>query len=425
MSQGMAAFTGDLAWLYLLAFLRPLAEAIMVMAGEWCFHARFRTSASYQRLIVQITTVGREHARVCEIIDRIRSYRLPMDHEVWVTMEPGHRTDYPAADRVIVVPEGFTCRASHKARAQEYARRVRQQLGLDRDPALKILFLDDDVEPTRQYVLTGFAGDYDVCQGITSPRVHYGGQGFKHWLLSHMDDMRFLACFVWCGFTQGVVKRPVYAHGEGLFMTAHAERITTWDYPVFASEDLVVGQNAAQLGLRWGWFHEYVELTSPWSWGDFVKQRRRWLWGNIHAISHAGVLPTWGRVLVAGKYLLGIATFGLSFAGIVLLLIGVTRFTPMAYVFCWGAFVSWVIAFGVSGWVNGGRRVPEDDRSRVAFILNRMWQAFSAVLLAVTLVTPMWTALAMLIALLRGNPRGFEVIRKTATTVDVDRPVTA
>lgn len=425
MHQVFASLTHDLAWLYLLAFLRPLTEAVMAIAGEWCFHARFRSSGHYQRLIIQITTVGRERERVCEIIDRLRSYCLPMSHEIWVVMEPGHRSDYPAADRVIVVPPGFTCRSSHKARAQEYARRVRQREGLDRDPVLKILFLDDDVEPTRQYVLTGFAGDYDICQGITAPRVHYGSHGIKHWLLSHMDDMRFLACFVWCGFTQGVVKRPVYAHGEGLFMTACAERITTWDYPIFASEDLVVGQNAAQLGLRWGWFHEYIELTSPWGWGDYLKQRRRWLWGNIHAITHAGVLPTWGRFLVAGKYLLGITTFSLSLAGTALLLFGVTRFTPMAYVFCWGSFASWAIAFGASGWVNAGRRVPEDTRSPTAFILNRVWQAFSAVLLAVTLVTPIWTALALLISLFQGNPGGFEVIRKTAAAPDTDRRVAA
>jgi hypothetical protein len=385
----------------------------MATVGEWWFHAGFRTTDKYKRLIIQITTVGKEHDRVCEIIDRLRSYQLPMSHEIWVTIEPGHRDDYPLADQVVVVPADFTCRATAKARAQEYTRQVRAGLGLDYEPGLKLLMLDDDVEPTREYVLAGFSGDYDICQGITSPRIHYGSSGIKHWFLSHMDDMRFLACFVWCGFTQGVIQRPVYAHGEGLFLTARAERIVTWDYPIFASEDLVVGQNAAALGLSWGWFHEYIELTSPWTWSDYLIQRRRWLWGNIHAIITPGVLPLWGRILVAGKYLLGFATFGLSLAGVLLLLLGVTTFTPMAYVFCWGSFASWVIAFGVSGWVNSGRRTVEDTRSGLRFTLNRIWQSFSAVLLAVTLITPVWTTLALLICLFKGNPNGFEVIRKT------------
>ena len=92
----------------------------------------------------------------------------------------------------------------------------------------------------------------------------------------------------------------------------------------------------------------------------------------------------------------------------------------MAYVFCWGSFVSWAVAFAVSGWVNAGRRPADDTRSRLQFDANRVWQAFSAVLLAVTLVTPVWTTVSLLICLVRGNPRGFEVISKTA-----DQPVPA
>ncbi len=60
---------------------------------------------------------------------------------------------------------------------------------------------------------------------------------------------------------------------------------------VLAREDLTFGQNAAKMGMRWGWFHEYVELTSPWIFKDFFTQRKRWIWGNIHAISHRDVLP--------------------------------------------------------------------------------------------------------------------------------------
>ena len=422
----------DTAWLFLFAFLSSLAEALMVTVGEWWFHAGFRTTNTYERLIIQVTTLGKEYDRVCEIISRIRAYNLPMAYEVWVVVEPFYkekfrdedgnkrqrrvetRKDYHGADKVIVVPEEFKCLSTHKARAQEYSRRVREELGLAYDATLKLLFLDDDVEPTREYVITGFVGDYDVSQGITSPRVHYGNHNFGHFLLSHMDDIRFLACFVWCSFTQGVIKRPIYTHGEGLFLTARAEREVTWNYPIYASEDLVVGLNAAHLGLSWGWFHEYIELTSPWTWGDYIKQRRRWLWGNIHAIITKGVLPTWGRILVAGKYVLGIAIFALSLLGTLLLVTGVAHFSPMTYVFCWGSFIAWTISFAVSGWVNSGRREPGDMRGPVRFTLRRLFQSAAAVFLAVTLITPGWTTLALLIALFKGKPDGFEVIQKTA-----------
>jgi hypothetical protein len=423
-------FTRDFAWLYLLAFIRPLTEAFMVTAGEWWFHTAFKTTDKYERLLIQITTTGKEFDRVQEIIQRIRSYNLPMDYRIWVVIEPNYkdgdgnvvrsREDYDA-DRVVVVHPLFKCLAIAKARAQQFAFEIRRDIKGDwgsYDEKLKLLNLDDDVEPTRAYIMTGFAGDYDICQGITAPRIHYGTHGFKHFLLGHMDDMRFLACFVWCSFTQGIIKRPVYAHGEGLFLTATAERKVTWNYKIFASEDLVVGQNAAALGLKWGWFHEYIELTSPWSWSDYLKQRRRWLWGNIHAIKTNGVLPTWGRILVASKYLLGFVTFGLSLLGVILLLTHKLHFTPMAYVFTWGSFISWTVSFFVTGWVNAGRRQPEDLRSDFRFGLWRFWQGIAAVLLAVTLVTPTWTTLALLIGFFKGNPRGFEVIRKTAVSTN-------
>ncbi len=401
----------------LTAFLRPFIEAALVVVGEWWFHAGFRTHhGKYDKLLIQITTVGREQARVTEIIRRIRAYKLPMWHEIWVVIEPGHNEVYPGADRVLVVPAGFTCKAVAKARALEYSRLIRVSEGYAADAKLKLLCLDDDVEPTRAYITTGFAGDYDLCQGVTAPRIHYGNHNLKHFFLSHMDDMRFLACLVWCSFTQGVIKRPVYAHGEGLFVTMRAEQKVTWDYPIFASEDLVFGQNASAKGLSWGWFHEYIELTSPWTAHDFLRQRRRWLWGNIHAVIAKGVLPVWGRVFVVTKYLLGFGTFFASAAGIGLVLTHTVQVSNLMYALCWGAFTSWVFSFAVSGWVNSGRRSEDDHRGSARFFAHRLWQSLMAVLLAVTLITPAWTTLVLLVALVQGNPRGFHVIAKTAET---------
>src|SRR3954469_25513902 len=84
----------------------------------------------FSRLIVQVTTVGREPDRVREILAQLRGYALTMPHELWVVTEPGPDQDYPGADRVITVPTGFTCRARYKARALEYSRRVRDREGL-------------------------------------------------------------------------------------------------------------------------------------------------------------------------------------------------------------------------------------------------------------------------------------------------------
>jgi Glycosyl transferase family group 2 len=411
-----------LLYAILAAFGMPYVELAIVSIGELWFHAAFRTDESkYENLVIQITTLGKEQERVNEIISRIQSYNLPMHYQIWVVLEPGFPTQYDGADCIYVVPEDFSCLAAAKARALEYSRRIREENGMSFDRTLKLLFLDDDVEPTRKYVMTGFIGDYDICQGVTAPRISYGNHGFGHFLLSHMDDMRLLTCLVWCSFAQGVLKRPVYAHGEGLFMTARTERIVTWNYKIFASEDLVVGQNAANLGLRWGWFHEYVELTSPWTRSDYIKQRRRWLWGNIHALSHQGILPVWGRLFVAARHILGPTTAVLSVAGIGAIATHALRPTGFLLVYCQGGLVTWLVAFFIAGWVNSGRRDPLVARSPAHFFLNRLWQSLAAMALAAFLITPAWTIASLIVCLFKGNPRGFETIAKTAKTSSAAR----
>ncbi len=339
-------------WIVLVSFLSPGIEALMLATGEWWYHARFRRNRErFSEMIIQITTTGREVVRVNEIIWEIHSHDLSMPYQVWVVNEPGLDDTYPGADRVITVDPEFTSQAEYKARALEYSRLIRLQEGYARDD-VKILFVDDDTSPTFEYIETAFVGDYDLCQGVTAPRIKYGEGPFRHFLLSHMDDMRFLACFVFCSFFQGVVGKPLYVHGEGLCVTGAAESVATWNYPIFASEDLVFGHNAAfkgltedlvfganasTRGLTWGFFHEYIQLTSPWTWGAYLKQRRRWLWGNIHAMTHRRVLPKWSAFLVGAKYATGFLTYGTSSVAAVLIFGGIVRPPAIVYTWCYAS----------------------------------------------------------------------------------------
>jgi hypothetical protein len=404
-------------WVFLAAFLRPALELLMVATGLWHSHTNFRRAPyRFTRLIIQITTVGREHARVTELINEVHAMDLSMPFVVWVVLEPGCDSSYPAADEVIVVPAEFTTRAQYKARALEYSRTLRQAEGLDtRD--VKLLFLDDDTTPTKAYIETAYAGDYDVCQGVTAPRIQYGSLPLRHFLLSHMDDMRFACCFIYCSFFQGVIRHPLYVHGEGLCTTGHAESVVTWNYPIFASEDLVFGQNAAAKGLRWGFFHEYIQLTSPWTWTDYLKQRRRWFWGNMHAVFHQGILPTWGRIIVTTKYALGLVTFTFSLTAVLLILTHtVTDVSGVAYTFFWASLIAWLFVFAASGWVNsGGDRAAGSVTIAVA---RRSWQTLAAVFLSP--LTALWTVSALVIVAFWGNPKRFDVIAKTNNKQDVD-----
>ncbi len=282
----------------------------------------------------------------------------------------------------------------------------------------KITFLDDDTSPTWQFLETAFAADYDICQGLTAPRVDYGtGGGFTHFLLSHIDDLRFHNCLTYCSTFQGIFNAPLFCHGEGMTITGKTEQQIGWNFRIFASEDLTFGCNAAYQGLKWGWFHEYIELTSPWTWGAYFKQRRRWMWGNIHAIVSRDVLPLRPAIRVAHplraepvhlRRLRRRAGLDPDRA----------RAHPPGVV-----QPVLVLAGDLGAELRGsglGQLGPSRGRTRrrLDFWANRIWQTLCAVVLCP--FTASFTVVALITTLYMGNPRAFEVIGKTKETADLE-----
>jgi hypothetical protein len=406
----------DFLWILLLAYFRPLLEMALLLLGEWWFQVRFTEDRSkFSRYIIQVTSVGKEVERVNEIIAEIRSYPMSMNYQIWVVIEPGFSTDYPRADRVVVVPAEFTARSQYKCRALEYSRTLRQQLGWTGYDT-KITFLDDDTSPTWEFLETAFAADYDICQGLTAPRVHYGARPLTHFLLSHIDDLRFHNCMTYCSTFQGIFSAPLFVHGEGLTITGRTEQQVGWNFRIFASEDLTFGSNAAFQGLRWGWFHEYIELTSPWTWGAYFKQRRRWMWGNIHAVVNRDVLPLRPAIRIGIRYLLSLFTFVGSGVALVLSLLGKIHIEQAWFSLFYCSLLIWLLNFAMSGWVNAGRREPGQSSGR--FWLNRIWQTLCAVVLCP--FSASFTVIALITTLYMGNPRSFEVIGKTQKTSSLE-----
>jgi Glycosyl transferase family group 2 len=305
---------------------------------------------------------------------------------------------------VITVPASFTSRAHKKARALCYSAQLRQALGLD-TADVKILYNDDDVQPTKGYIEKAFAADYDICEGITAPRAFYGGPPFGHFLASHIDDMRTRSCLIYCSVFQGLFRKPLHVHGEGLTVTGECERIVGWDHPVVASEDLVFGHNAAHLGMRWGWFCDYVELTSPWSFREFLIQRKRWYWGNVHAITHRDVLPLPRAIPVAANEVFGCLTVLVSVAGLALRFSG--HLPPASHVYDVSkiAIASWIAIFAVCGWIDASSRIHQHDDD------SRILSAVIAVVMAP--VSSLMTVFVIMVSLYQGDPGTFEVIRKT------------
>jgi hypothetical protein len=389
-----------------VVWMLPLIELCLLGLGQWHYRRHFRVAppGKFTEMIIQITTSGREQDRVSQIVSQIRGYQLRIPHQIWVVTEPGYANEYPQADLVIVVPASFSARSERKARALEYSRRVRQSMGLSR-PDVKVLYNDDDVSLTKGYVQRAWQADYDICQGVVSPRTEYGGPPLGHFLASHADDIRTHACLVYCSVFQGIIGRPLHVHGEGLTVTGETEQIITWDWPAFASEDLVFGQRAAEAGLKWGWFHEYAEATPPWKLRDFITQRSRWLWGDIHGIQHREVLSRKAAALTILKYLIGTVSLLLSVAGLYLRASGRISGNLPIFMVAKLSVVAWIAVFFACGWAGAGSRVFARTNE------SRLLSATVAVLaLPFSMVL---TFAGLFIPLVQGNPRTFKVINKT------------
>jgi hypothetical protein len=437
-----------LQWTLLAFFLIPAVEAAMIILGAaWAEFGYAQDPQKFQHLIIQITTVGKEPELVQGTIDKIRSYRLTMPYEIWVAIEPDHFDSYANVERVIVVPPQFTCRAIDKARALEYTRRLRVEYlatrGLDL-AKVKLLLVDDDTLPSQSYVYKAFAGNYDVCQGPTVPNRWYGTGGFKHFILSHLDNIRTRNCLIYCSCTQGVTQKPLFVHGEGLCMTCRAESIVTWDKPIVASDDLVFGTTAAHEGLSWGYFQGgAIQLVSPWSFGENLKQRRRWTWGNLDAIRSREIMPRAAAIFKGFKYCMGYASIISSTTGAVLLLLGIAKVPMQAHYVFWSSLACWVASYGLAGWINSGgepnrerlgpRNIEREDYNslltyRVAWFVNlfrwarinywafRIFQSISAAILTpMTALTPVFV---ITYSVIKGRPTRFEVIAKSNAIMD-------
>ena len=343
--------------------------------------------------IIQVTTIG-NHAVVNEIISAIRAYDLPFPYQFWVVTEPGVADGYLGADEVVVVPAEFTALSSYKARAQEYSRRLRSERGLARDD-VKIIMLDDDSLPTAKYLTDVYEADYDICEGILAPRRGYGR------LLSHFDDLRTYNCLVVCSLWQGV-GHPIWVHGEGLCLRGSAEAKVTWNFPVLASEDLTVGQNAVERGLSWGFVWEYVQLRSPFTFRDFLRQRRRWTWGNIYALRQ-GLIPPLGSALVVGRLILGLIIELLVTAALILVPLGIWHPAPGLLPELYVALGLWLGTFAFACWIGS-----EDEG---ASVLRRLINTVVGVVLAP--ITSFATTAVLIISVLMGDPKRFEVIAKS------------
>ena len=398
-------------WLIFAAFLIPLAEAIAAIYGNaysWLFYKR--APEKFSLLIMQITSVGKEPEMVQKSVDKLHSYGLKMPYQIWVCIEPDMFTDYKDVDRVIVVPKDFQCKPVDKARALEYSRRLRVELGLNRAD-VKMLMMDDDSLCSKRYVNMAWEADYDICQGITIPNRWFGIGTWAHFFMSHLDNGRARNCLIYCSTGQGPLQHPIFVHGEGLCFTGWCEDVVTWDWPIVGSDDLVFGTRSNDMGMRWGYFPAAIQIVSPWTFKEHMNQRWRWTWGNFDAIFNGAVMGRFHAATKLFKYMFGLTATAISIYCIALLVtrsVVMPRWAIISFLISLGF---WVASYAISAWLaTGGEPNRELRPNPLKYWSFRVGQTFlAAILTPFSAVAPFFV---ISYSLMRGRPKKFIMIRK-------------
>ena len=278
-----------------------------------------------------------------------------------------------------------------KATALEYSKQYRDKMMEDGelDTEYRLVFIDDDSVPSKEYLEEALWTDAHMLQGMICPTNKYGT------LMSYLDNVRTFSCITMCALFQQKSK-PVWIHGEALMIKGWIEQTVDWDQPLISSEDLVFGHLAMASGVKMRFTYNRINITNPLSLKDCVAQRRRWAWGNIHAIHHPHLLPRSSKWLIATVWLMGLLIYAFALIGTVLVPLGVLTipFQPVMIPLSYLSLFTWLGMWGAVGYINGGRAKD--------------------VILSILLSFPAVTLhfFAEMAGLLKGDPKTFETIRK-------------
>jgi hypothetical protein len=170
-----------LDYVILAIWISPIFYLVVLLFGKW-FNQKRKSKLTKQKgsvekkidkIIFQIPTVGNFQS-VNKTFETVKSYKLPVPLETWVVVEDGdaHKAEY-TCDKVVVVPKDFECEDLYKARALEYARRLRKKMVADGEFSSNYLLLqgDDDALPSLAFIQESLNVDADIAIGSITPKV--------------------------------------------------------------------------------------------------------------------------------------------------------------------------------------------------------------------------------------------------------------
>jgi len=385
-------------------WLSPLLYFSILIAGKF-FNWRRKSALTKEsleqtkkkvgKIIFQIPTVG-NFQTVNKIFETVKKYDLPVPLETWVVIEEKdtHKTQY-ICDKVVVVPVDFVCEDMYKARALEYARRERQKMLADGSLDSDYLLLqgDDDALPSIEFIKESLIVNADISIGTITPRP----KGVWNTVL---DYERCVACGIFCNFLTNIGK-PLWAHGEGTWLNSNVDREVSYDISVYthnnkekliSSEDSFYFHKASLMGFKIFNSEKRIFIMPPLTFVDAVKQRRRWVWGELRIINKK-MLPLSNRLRLGFIGFSGVWLYSAAVLGLPLNYLGIIHIPAVLIPL---SFTSLGIWFGMRAYAIGKCMGWKQG------ILGSL----------VSYLTVTLNFITQLIGLMEGDPKTFEVIRK-------------
>jgi beta-1,4-mannosyltransferase len=243
-----------------------------------------------KRVIFQITTIGNMTIVQESVnnIDRICKEVGYDNYKINVVSEVDETFDGAVT---VTVPENYCTvnKAKYKARALHYAVEQREKNG-ESTADVWIYHLDDESMITKQGLLSILDHMDNNREPIAEGLITYPNKiSFGSKMVKYLDAVRPTFCYTCCAMLKSKGK-PDWLHGSNLLLRADIEKSVGWDFPNTCAEDSLFGYVAyKKYGGIFGWHGGVLEEQSPFTFSDFIKQRQRWIKGNIENLSRLGL----------------------------------------------------------------------------------------------------------------------------------------
>ena len=268
----------------------------------------------HEDIQVRILTIEAEEVvqgTVNSIPDGIADIRVIAERDIQITGATVH-----------VVPDEFTCDATHKGRALEWARRnvpCTQEF---------ILYLDEDT------LVQQFEGlpDADIIQ-ITEMPIFTGS-----WIAYLSETFRIGYQYEQRAF--GRFKYPLYAWGGGIAVRKSLEDKITWDAKTITEDTNFVWRAVKEGGLDFRILNSKFRNQAPPTIRGMFRQRRRWFSGTQHS---SGLLPRRYRVFLSFRMIAWALSPVIPFVSLLLFLF--PQYVPQAASYLIGSLVAFSMLF--------------------------------------------------------------------------------